>query len=247
MWPTLILSVAHAGDPASPYPTVVRAVGAGAVDWTTATLVVTSKSARQTGAWKDRRMQEQDALDRLPPLVAEASQGVCLAPGVTGDDLVDGDGGARLREALGAWQVAETRYLGKGAVEMDAELDLVAWLRPALPTVPARRNAEPAGPGLLVDARGLDLELCLVPKITGPADLVVLDLATVSRAVGDDNAPVLFVTNPADPRVGSRLGRDPFRVRAGDADGAELLLDTAPPAEVIAAAAAGRVAIVVDP
>ena len=64
----LLVSTALAVEP------VVEDVGAGQLNWTTMRLEVSARSDRTVGAWKNVRVQEQDALDRLEPLIEDAAR-----------------------------------------------------------------------------------------------------------------------------------------------------------------------------
>jgi hypothetical protein len=227
---------------------IVREIDGGTIDWTTGTLTVTSKSQRQTGAWKDRRLQEQDALDRLQSLVTDAVKGLCVAKDLSGQDLVAdrNDIAQRLQEGLDDWEVVETRYHGEGGVEMDAALDLAAWIRPAL----GHPHDDPGDTiGLVIDARGLAVEPCMAPVLLG-VDGSGLWPVTVAPPL---DGPVLFVSDPSDPRVAARVGTHPRTLRATAADGGGIVLDPSSVSALLSDGAlatvrsAGRIAIVLDP
>jgi hypothetical protein len=245
-------------SPADGFPAVVRRVGGGEVDWTTLTLHVRSASDLQVGAWKDRRMQEQDALDRLKPRVAAAARAVPVDPSTTMGDRLDGGAelALALEDGLGRWRIEETRYRADaGGVEMAARLDLREWVRPVLdaagaPTPPA--VLPPDGPtGLVVDARGTDFEPCVLPEISVQDGPPVLSGALVSAEALRRQTPAAYLGDPADPRGWARAGDTPLFLTVIDARGCRLLL---PPgdaagmnAAVPALVSAGRVLIVADP
>ncbi|MCB9778502.1 MAG: hypothetical protein H6742_08075 [Alphaproteobacteria bacterium] len=239
----------------SPAP-VVEAVPGGHIDWTRLVLVVESESDRKVGAWMDRQIQEQDAIDRLRPAFADLARRVRVTPDTLAADLVLGEGdlSRRLAEGVQDWQVTETRYHDSGVVQLTAELDLRRWLRPALRSLSAQGPA-PEGPGeatgILVDARALPFEPCVAPRITAPTGTVLIGAQRLVPAAYDEGPPVLFVSDPADLQAIERIGDRPVLVVATSVQhGGELVLDPASARTVeslpdlAALAALGRVVIV---
>jgi hypothetical protein len=217
---------------------VTTPAASGTIDWSAGTIMVTARSTAQTGAWRDRRLQEQDALDHLQPLVTAALESLCVSKGVTGEDLLarPGDIGAALTAGVRGWEVVETRYFEKGGVEMDARIDLAKWLGPV------RSKSPVATPGLIVDARGLDVSPCAYPLV-GTSDRALW-------SVSDDalSLPALYVSDPSDPRVAARVGANALTVRATGAGQGSLTIDPAAAATIDAATAARRLLVViVDP
>ena len=252
----LLLPASLALDPAPDH--VVTSLTYGYIDWSALRLEVTAASARRVGAWMDRRVQEQDALDWVAPRVEEAGPTVVVTPDETAGDLIAADDelSQRLREGLENWRVSETRYVASGRVEMDAELDLGAWLRPAL-VARARADAPALSPdgatGVVVDARGLAFEPCLAPALLSPDGTQLFGATSLSVETVRRSTPVVFALDPADTRAYARAGARPLFAHAGEARGCALVLD-APDAAVIAASpdlealgAAGGVVLVVDP
>jgi hypothetical protein len=246
-------------EPATPlaFEEAVRSVGPGRVNWTNLQLVVDSRSDRRVGAWKDRRMQEQDALDSIAPRMEEAAHRVPVTANATAGDLyTGGEVGERLEEGARGWQISETRYHESGGVEMAATLDIRTWLLPALAQL---ATAEPitadmsdmAATGLVVDARGLPFELSLVPTIATVDAQPIVKASLLAPAMDARAAPVVYVTDPADPRAYARAGARPMFARATSADGASLMLApdaSITPSPAVAALVAGRrVVVIVDP
>lgn len=256
----LLLASAYAEpSPSDSFPPVRERSEAGVVDWTTFRLEASASSERTVGAWKDQRIREQDALDRLEPRILALAPEVRITPDSTaGDRMAEGDELAqRLSEGLRLWKVEETRYISTGRVEMDAALDLQAWLRPALVAL-ARAEPPPAPTGtttgLLVDARGLGFQPCLLPRLSGPDGRVLFEAGSLSADTVRRGVPVVYVTDPADPRAFPRVGDHPLFARgASVASNGDLVLDAADAgaiaqnADFPALAAAGRVVFVVDP
>lgn len=253
----LLLPLALASDPA--FPPVSEVVAGGQIDWTHLRLEVSAMSERTVGAWKDVRLQEQDALDRLAPRMLNLAPLVHLTPDQAVGDLMAGDDdlALRLREGLQDWHVDETRYISSGRVEMDAALDLQLWLRPALV---AGAKAPPPAPltgtstGVLVDVRGLDFKPSLVPTLLSPDGAPVFGLADLNAETVRRGPPVIYATDPVDPAVISRVGEAPLLARAQKigGDGEVLLLDADAAAlracaDLPSLLAAGKVVLVVGP
>jgi hypothetical protein len=217
---------------------VTAPAASGTVDWSAGTITVTARSTTQTGAWKDRRLQEQDALDNLQPLVTAALESLCVSKGVTGEDLLarPGEIGEAFAAGVRGWEVAETRYFEKGGVEMDARIELAKWLGPV------RSKSPVASVGLIVDARGLEVSPCAYPIV----DAAGRPLWSVS----DDalSLPALYVSDPQDPRVAARVGAKAPTLRATGAAKGSFTIDPAHAAAVDAQALQSRLLVVlVDP
>lgn len=253
-----VVAWAPASGAATPEP-VLESLPDGRIDWSRLVLEVQAQSDMRVGAWMDRRVQEQDALDRLGPRVERLAQRVRVTPDTLAVDLMSAEGELprRLEDTVEDWRVVETRYHDGGAVEMLAELDLQRWLRPALRSL-AAQEAPAAGPGdvtgLVVDARGLPFEPCLAPRVTAPTGAVLFGAQRLTADAFELAAPVVYVTDPADPRAVQRAGDRPLLVRAASVvGGGELVLDPAAARKLEAdpdlptIAARGRVVVVVGP
>ena len=248
---TLLSSIAQAEPPAD----VIQEIPNGSINWTQMLLVVSSRSDRTVGAWKDRRVQEQDALDSLPPRIQAAARKVPVTPDNAAEDIISdgGEAGIAVEEGLGNWRVIETRYHASGGVEMDGGIDIGLLLRPALAALAAAEApaaAPPGGPtGIVIDARDLPFVPCIAPSV------MTADGRTFSRAqsLHVDAArlltPVVFVSDPAAVTAWKRAGDAPIFARASAARACEVVLDPASPLVQDPAApalvAAGKVVIVV--
>lgn len=253
---TLTLS-ALAGDLVErPFVPVRLGPPSAEVDWTNLKLHVTARSDRANGAWKDRRLQEQDALDSLGPRVRELATSLRLTPDHDVAGLLSGESqiAVRLEDGLQSWKVSETRYHVAGGVEMSAELDLHAWLRPALASLATEleTTGEPGdATGVVIDARGQRLSLPLAPRIQTAEGRALVDLSLMSADVVQVQAPVRYVTDPADPAAWERAGDQPIFARAIDTTGgAWVVADDAPISSdprLAPLVAQGKVVVVVDP
>jgi len=261
---SLALAASPSDSPPAPGPRVyenaVRQVGPGEVDWTDMRLVVDSRSDRTVGAWKDRRVQEQDALDSIGPRMDAAARRVPVTSDSTAGDLftLGDDVGARLEEGARSWQIEETRYHQGGGVEMSAAINLRTWLLPALAGLataeaPSSKvwTEEGHPTGLVIDARGLPFQPSLVPTVTTVDDRSVVRAQLLAPALDARAAPVVYVTDPADPRAAARAGDAPLFAQAVSARGAELVLAAgsrlADAPELSTLVAARRIVVVVDP
>ena len=159
---------------------------------------------------------------------------------------------------LDAWSIVETRYHSAGFVEMDATLDMLTWLRPALVSLASIHPAAPIGDGhtgIIVDARGLSHTPCFSPTLNTPDGTTIARAQYVAGEVLRSRAPVTYVTDPDTPIVASAAGDNPLMLRAASASGPTLVLD-APSNETLQTlgeghwrplVANGRVVIVVEP
>ena len=216
---------------------VVEDVGAGQLNWTTMRLEVSARSDRTVGAWKNVRVQEQDALDRLEPLIEDAARKVRFDPLRKADDLlIVEDGGVptsvlrRLDDGLKSWRVRETRYLSNGGVEMDGVLEVHRWLRPMLLSQTDAARARPSSSGMtsgvLIDARQLDFRPCLAPELSTIEGKPLVHPSKVHPDVMRRKTPVIYVRDPADPLAAERAGESPlFLIASAVSEDCRLVLD----------------------
>ena len=214
----LLCSLAWAIDP------VVESVESGQINWTTMELEITSRSDRTVGAWKDVRVQEQDALDRLKPLIEDAAKRVRVFPGTRAEEhMVPNetpetiDVARRIDDGISGWRVRETRYLSNGGVEMDGVLSLHQWLRPALlatPHTPSDLASEDGPTGVLIDARHLAFRPCLSPEVWTADETPLVHPSKVNPEVLRVRAPAVYVGDPASPQAVSRAGEHPLFITA---------------------------------
>jgi hypothetical protein len=203
---------------------VVESVEAGQINWTTMELEITSRSDRTVGAWKDVRVQEQDALDRLKPLVEDAAKRIRMFPGTRAEDHMTPsedpaslDVARRINDGIDAWRVRETRYLSNGGVEMDGVLELHRWLRPALLALPytAVDTATTEGPtGVLIDARHLAFRPCVSPEVWTSDETPIFSPQRINPEVLRVRTPMVYVRDPADPHAAERAGDHPLFITA---------------------------------
>ncbi|MGB0640619.1 MAG: hypothetical protein ACPGTU_14870 [Myxococcota bacterium] len=219
----LLCTMAYASEP------VIEQVESGIINWSTMELEITSRSDRDVGAWgaTDRRVQEQDALHRLAPMIQDAAKRILVQPDRTAADylgpkeaLTDIEIARRLDDGLKGWRVRETRYLSNGGVEMDGVLELHRWLRPVLLAsaggTPQAPN--PDGPtGILLDARHVDFRPCLAPEIHTATGEVLAAPSSVHAEVLRKQAPVTYVQDPSDRIASERTGKYPLFLSAESA------------------------------
>lgn len=202
---------------------VIETLEAGHIDWSAMILQVTARSDRTVGAWKDRRVQEQDALNRLEPLLFEDALRVRFSPDTRVADLettAPTIGNVKVRnieERLQDWRVQETRYRSGGGVEMDGAISLHAWLKPTLIARAAGKAQPPApdGPtGVLIDARPLAFRPCIAPEIQLADETTIYDATRITTETAKTLTPVVYVTDPVDPAAGKRAGNQPLFLSA---------------------------------
>ena len=119
----------------------------------------------------------------------------------------------------------------------------------------AERSAPPTQPysGLVVDARGLDVDFALGPRLYDPQGTAVYGIESLTALAASQRAPVVYVHDPADIAAARRAGAQPIFARATSVrDGCDLVLEAADAGKITAAAAdapfllQGNVVIVVD-
>lgn len=236
---------------------VIEEVSGGHIDWSEMRLELTVSSDHATGAWQDRRLQEQDAHDRLSSLIDDLAGRIILTPGQPAAALMTGGDAVadRLTDGLKRWGVEEARYHNSGGVALDGSLDLRAWLSPAL-IEQAEADALPimgAVTGLLIDTRGHSLPLTIAPELATPSGELLVHAKGLSEDTARTQTPVVYVRDPADPRAAARAGEAPLMVTIDDIEKGVMILDAASAAhlaaqpELPALVAAGRVVVVVTP
>ena len=203
---------------------VLESVESGQINWTTMELEITSRSDRTVGAWKDVRVQEQDALDRLKPLIEDVAKRVRVFPGTRAEDhMAPGEAPStidiarRIDDGLSAWRVRETRYLSNGGVEMDGVLGLHQWLRPALLSVdytPSDLAADDGPTGVLIDARHLAFRPCISPEVWTADEKPLIHPSRINPEVLRVRAPTVYVRDPAAPQAVARAGEYPLFITA---------------------------------
>lgn len=206
-------------------------VEGGHIDWGRGVLVAHAASSGGAGLLTSRRTLEQEAWLRLEALLAERAAEVRVTTDVVASDLLAGDDplALRLQEGLRTWRVTTTRYSRSGQVELEAELVLRDWLRPALlgwasPQRPDRQVG--GGSGLVVDARGLAVVPAMVPRLLSPTQDVLFGPEHLMAGQLALQPPVVWVTDPADPAAAAQAGADPVVVGATAVSrGSDLVLD----------------------
>lgn len=255
--PLLFSLVANAEE----FAPVVTAIGGARIDWTSMILRLDGEAEPAAGSYDDLEVVEQEARARLGPQVLEAARQVRVDATTRTVDLLESDSplGGRLAETSSSWHVSEARYHTSGAVALTAELDLGAWLTPVLRARALEGDLPQAQAsnfsGVVVDARGLDAEGALVPRLLSPDGAELFGAGMVAEKVARTLTPVQYVSDPADPRAWQRAGDAPLLLRAASVrDGVDLLL-TAQDAVTLqtvasrdtALLARARVVLVLDP
>ena len=229
-------------------------------------LEITSRSDRDVGAWgaTDRRVQEQDALHRLAPMIHDAAKNVLVQPDRAASDYLgpkeapaDIEIARRLDDGLKAWRVRETRYLTNGGVEMDGVLELHRWLRPILLASAGGtpQTPNPDGPtGILLDARHVDFRPCLAPEVHTATGEVLASPSFVHAEVLRKQAPVAYVHDPSDQIASERTGKYPLFLTAESSQDECVLVLTKADSLLLSASptfpgvvSTGRLVVVVSP
>jgi len=238
---------------------VVESFPGGRIDWTNQQLVVTASSEKGAGAMSDLKAVEQAARGTLAPRLEAAARQVRVDGGAEAGVLIDSGGtvAEMLGENLLRWRVTETRYYTSGRVELTAELELQAWLSPAV--IALAGGAEDATldvqqTGVVIDARGTGLKPSFAPRVMDAAGQLVYSATALSREAASRVAPAVWVTDPADAEAVARAGAAPLFIRADDVrDSCDVVLDPRDAALLRVLAdetdllARGLVVVIVDP
>ncbi len=236
-------------------PLVVTVEG-GRVDWGRGVLCARAASSGGSGLLTSPRTLEQEAWLRLESQLHDQAALVRVSSDLLAGDLMAGEDplALRLSEGLQTWRVTTTRYRRSGQVELEAELVLRDWLRPALSgwvSADRPRRQEQGPTGLVVDARGLAVTPALVPRLLAPDQSVLFGPGHLVLGQLSTHPPVVWVTDPADALATSHAGTAPVFVGIGAVvQGSDLVLEPAqlaPRDDLDAALSRGRVVVVVDP
>lgn len=243
---------------------VIEELAGGEINWTEGVLRVEASAVQGVGGSEDFKSTEQAAryklvatLQSLGRQVRVESDRLCL------ELLANADASSRaleqgLQEGRGHWRVVETRYYASGKVELEAELSLVEWIRPALVGSGEGEREAAANPGtstgFLIDARGLKVEPVFAPRLLSNSGEVLYDFQALSASRSVGRAPAIWVDDPAVGGLADRIGTNPLvLVPDGVSRKGDLILtqtDTARVSAIAASAdllATAPVAIVVDP
>lgn len=250
----LLLRSAWALDP------VLEPLSDGNVDWTGLRLLAASEGVPSSGVMINLETLEGDARSRLGPRMLKLAREVRITSDRTAGDLLDARDPVadRIDDNLSLWEVYEVRYYASGGVQMEGALPLQSWLRPALVSLAkgVERTAPPTSPisGLVVDARGIEVDYALGPSLYDPQGAALYGIASLTALSASQRSPVVYVHDPADVAAARRAGAQPLFVRATAVrDGCDLVIDAADAGKLVAAAAdapfllQGNVVIVVDP
>lgn len=194
---------------------VLEPIENGHIDWTHSTLVVESAGGQNTGAWSDTKLVEQTALNQLELRVEQSAMVLPYDEGRRTEDLAEDPLLATaLEEGLAGWTIEETRYYASGRVELQGEVDLQDWLRPALVAEakgdPDARKQETSVTGVVVDARGLDIRPSLAPSLLASGSQEVLySASSMTPETAARSLPVIWVTDPSDAEAIERAGASP--------------------------------------
>lgn len=202
------------------FESVTETLSGGAVDWTRLELVASAVGEPPGGSLLSWEAMEGEARSRLGPRILELSRLVRMDSQRTAKAWLDGANRVadRLDDNLSMWEAFQVRYFTSGRVEMEGSLPLHAWLRPALVDLAEgkERESPPTGPitGLLLDARGLELLPAVCPSIRSLGGQELYNAQTVTPAAIAQRAPVIYVSDPANPLAVARLGESPLQLRA---------------------------------
>lgn len=209
-----------ADEQAPTFAPVTSSLAGATIDWTHMVLTMSEQSQPAPGSHSELQVVEQQARQRLGPRMLEAAGRVRLDHETTVRDLIDTHTplGEHLGQESSSWHVAEARYHSSGRVEIDAQLDLATWLRPAAYAGAASgdppRGERSSYTGIVVDARGLPAEGALAPRLLSSNGQVLYALDQVHESIARKRTAVQYVSDPADPLAYRRAGDTPLLLEA---------------------------------
>ncbi len=218
------------------------------MNWSRMQVEVTA-GAEDVNLAKDNRPLEQHAIVSVDGRVGAACSAVPLRSSVLLQDVVQG-----IEDTSRAtWIIREGRYYRDGRVEVVGVVDVLplvaGWSRSRAASPPTAGSDAPTG--VVIDARGLDVDPVFAPRFRGPSGEVLYDSILWSD-VAFSRAPVVWVSDPAH-EAAARAGRSPIFFVAEGVLGGDLVLgaeDTAAFAARVEGARTlgdGTVVVVIDP
>ena len=199
---------------------VLSKVGSGEVDWTRGVLRTEVSVVANTDAWEGTRATEMEARHQLEARFFAIAGRLPVSAKLTASNVmsrfpaVGRQMKAGLKDGVGDWHVAETRYYQSGRVVLVGELDLLDWLKPYAIEVASQKGSASLDmgtfSGVLVDARHLAVKPSYAPRFLGPASVVVYDLSHFSQRTVISTMPVLWVSDAATEQVAERVGDNPL-------------------------------------
>jgi hypothetical protein len=236
------------------FGSVTEEIEDGTIDWTVYRLEITSGSNRTVGAWHSWQGQEQEVVEILQERFPIAAEDVRIQPGISAGSIMNDSSELGLRTERDAtkWHIEETRYHTSGGVEIDAYLDLRVWLGPTLRDVAIDRPValpEEGHTGVVIDARSVAFRPAFSPTINLSSGQNLTRADRVSLETIEESSPVLYVTDPADPRALERAGPNPVFGLAHDGARGTLQLAATEwegTAVLDALAANGRIVVVME-
>ncbi len=250
----LLAGAALAGDPQD----LRESIENGAViNWTSMRVEVTS-SATPSGVDSSRKVVETSARRPIGDKMRRAVGTVLVQGEQTVQELrTDPEIGQKIARRETHWAVTESRYFTSGRIELHGELKIGEVLKPwlldqastAAPVdVPQGRHT-----GVVVLARGLNVQRAFAPRILASDGETVLHDGLVWKDSATNAIPVIYVPDPAHPAAAFRAGKVPLIVSAMEVRGADVVLTRESSIEYRTglkgsrAVGQGTVVIVVDP
>lgn len=198
---------------------VIKATGSGAPD-----MKATSPAQARLGAEMAAKM---DAFRNLLSQV----KGIQISSGKTvGDAMSDGEMKGRVEGVIRGYKITAKRYYSDNGVEMDVEVPLaaIAELMPA-PTdeqgkLACTDKGDKKNTGLVVDARGLNLEPALAPRILDESGNVVYSAYCVKEDAKKTSGVASYSENLENAKKDMKVGDKPLVLKAKSIKGSDLVL-----------------------
>ena len=189
---------------------------------------------------KGLRIRNQESVGELAatqPLLAEKLQSMTAAAGVVRQDYRS-DGSVAVTVSMNLFGGLAQLLLPREIVPVEA-IKAAGAKPPLKPHKPPGDGPAPAPPppytGLIVDARGLEVQPALAPRIFSENGNAVYDYAFVSREFAVQQGVCSYLTTPAAEAATPRVGEHPLLVlglRTGGSDRCDLIISNTDAARI---------------
>lgn len=208
----------------------------GTVDWQAQVLKATGSGApdmRSLSPAQARLGAEKAAqLDAFRNLIGQAKGIRISAEKTVGEAMARDEVKGRVEGVVKGFKVVKKRYYSDQGVEMDVEVPLSgiaeAVLEPAgAPDGVAAKASEGRHTGLIVDARGLNVQPVLAPRLLDGSGKVLYAAEMMGPEARKDVVPARYFKSLEQATRAPVLGGTPLMVKAEKAQGSDLVLGDA--------------------
>jgi hypothetical protein len=248
------LGVAQAADA----PPVTQKTDKGEINWSQKTITVTGSGAfsnTASNAAQARLMATKAAKMDAQRNLLEAVKGVQVSSGAPASKVMaTNEVRARVEGLVKNFEVVDTKYFSDGGVDVVVRMQLDGSLAEALIPDAGTKPAK-AGSGdttaLIIDARGLQVEPALAPKIFDDAGKELFSAANVQKEKIKESGVCAYAASLDAAKADKRAGGKPLILKASkrsQTSKSDIVLGAAEAAQLQNAGylGEGRLVIVVD-